>query len=118
MKKELDFIISQNLKKLRTERGLTQSDIGKMLGVTMQMIQKIESHKNALSAASLKIIANNFGVTVDSFFGVEPNTAIITIKSGRMTQTFANFPEVIQKSILESYCSVANAITEHLKVSI
>lgn len=60
--------IGQNLKKLRSFMGLSQSEMGEILGVTFQQIQKYETGKNRLPALQLYILHQTFKVPFELFF--------------------------------------------------
>jgi len=62
--------LAKNIKKIRTERGFTQDDIG-INGVSRSMISLIELAKTDITASKLKIIADNLGVKVKDLFDFE-----------------------------------------------
>lgn len=66
--KETDVFIGRRLRKVRQERGLTQSDIGKILSVTFQQVQKYELGHNRLSCASAIELSNALGFNVTDIF--------------------------------------------------
>jgi len=68
-KKEL---IGQNIKRLRTEKGKSQGDLGKVLGVTHAAISDIERGRTNLSVGALIKIANFFGVEVQDILSENP----------------------------------------------
>ena len=57
--------LGQKLKKLRTEKGLTQKDLSNQLHVTFQTISKWESDTNEPDIATLKELAKFYGCSVD-----------------------------------------------------
>lgn len=57
--------LGQKIKKLRTDKGLTQKDLADQLHVTFQTISKWESSTNEPDITTLKEIAKLFGVTLD-----------------------------------------------------
>ena len=57
--------LGQKIKKLRTEKGLTQKDLADQVHVTFQTISKWEKDENEPDVATLREIAKLFGVTVD-----------------------------------------------------
>lgn len=59
----------QRLKELRNQRGLTQSQIGELLGVSCVTIARYEAGEREPSNAKLTTLANYFGVTVDYLMG-------------------------------------------------
>lgn len=67
-------------KRLRQEKGLTQKELAKKLGLTQAMISSIESgSKGASNDVELKI-ANFFGVTIDYLRGLTDKKEHITIE--------------------------------------
>lgn len=56
--------IGLRIKEARETRGLTQTDLGAILGVTYQMVWKYENGKGRLSAEQLTQIATALGTDV------------------------------------------------------
>ena len=52
----------------RMVRGLSQTGLGKAVGVTFQQVQKYEKGVNRVGASRLQQIANVLEVTPDFFF--------------------------------------------------
>jgi transcriptional regulator with XRE-family HTH domain len=48
--------------------GLTQHDVGKVLGVSFQQIQKYENGGNRISAGRMYILARILGTNVAEFY--------------------------------------------------
>jgi transcriptional regulator with XRE-family HTH domain len=63
-----DAEIAKRLRALRLQRGLSQSALGKVLGVTFQQVQKYERGTNRMTAGRLCRIAEVFDVPVAFFF--------------------------------------------------
>lgn len=62
--------IYENLKHLRTVRGLTQEDVAKQLGVTRQTISSYESNRTQPDLETLKRLADIFQVSIsDVLYG-------------------------------------------------
>ena len=59
----------KNLKKLRNERGISQQTLAQELGITQQSVNKYENHKIEPEIATLIVLADYFGVTVDYLIG-------------------------------------------------
>lgn len=57
--------LGQKLKKLRTEKGLTQKELADQLHVTFQTVSKWESDTNEPDITTLKELAKYFGCSVD-----------------------------------------------------
>lgn len=67
----MDNYISKNLRKLRKERGMTQDELAKKLGVSYQSVSKWEQGKSNPDLAMLPAIAVLFGVTIDEIYGMD-----------------------------------------------
>lgn len=66
--KELDAVIGQNIRNIRTRVGITQETLGVSLGITFQQIQKYEKGTNRVSAAALIHFQNALGCELKDFF--------------------------------------------------
>jgi transcriptional regulator with XRE-family HTH domain len=71
-----DAEIGQRVRALRLQRGLSQTELGNLISVTFQQVQKYEKGANRISAGRLQRIAEVLGVPVAYFFaGAEPKSA-------------------------------------------
>ncbi len=70
-----DAEIAKRLRALRLQRGLSQTELGDVIGVTFQQVQKYERGTNRISAGRLHRIAETFEVPVGFFYAdiAEPN---------------------------------------------
>ena len=57
--------LGKNLKRIRTEKGITQGDIVRSLGVSRSFVSNIENGKTNPTLATIAKIANAVGVSVD-----------------------------------------------------
>lgn len=64
-----DIYVGTRIRMRRKELGLSQTEIGKKLGVTFQQQQKYERGANRISASKLLMTAQAFNVDVNWFFG-------------------------------------------------
>ena len=64
------ILFSQNIKKLRKERNLSQSRLAQQLQVTQQAVGKWEKGKSTPDSDTLRQIAEFFGTSVDFLLGV------------------------------------------------
>ena len=72
---DIDSTIGRNVKTLRLLANLSQQEVGTILGVTFQQVQKYESGSNRLPLAMLFKLKNTYGVSWDRFFtGLEDDT--------------------------------------------
>lgn len=56
-----DVLVGQRIRRHRMERGLSQTQLGKALGVSFQQIQKYEKGANRVGAIRLQQIAAELG---------------------------------------------------------
>lgn len=66
---EMDIKIGQAIRAVRIARGISQTDLGKVLGVTFQQLQKQESGKNRISTSALILICQKLGVSPMDIIG-------------------------------------------------
>ncbi len=67
----MTIYFGENLKKLRKSKDLTQETLADFLGMSFQAISKWERGETYPDITMLPIIANFFGVTVDSLLGTD-----------------------------------------------
>lgn len=63
--------LSENIARLRKERGMTQEALAEVIGVSAQTISKWENATTYPDVALLPVIADVFGVTIDALYGRE-----------------------------------------------
>ena len=68
-------MFKENLKKLRTSRGLSQVDLAEAIGVVQGTIYFWENGKTEPTGNYLIGLAKFFGVTIDELMGVAPLAA-------------------------------------------
>ena len=61
----MKIALADNLRKLRRDKDLTQEELGNLLGISYQSVSKWERGESVPDIATLKIIAEMFGVTID-----------------------------------------------------
>jgi len=69
---DINALIGTNLRKLRTQRGMSQDQLSSILGVTHQQVQKYESGKNRLPLEKLLLIKEYFDISYDLLFEKPP----------------------------------------------
>jgi transcriptional regulator with XRE-family HTH domain len=75
-----DRKIGQRIRALRLERGISQTELGNLIGVTFQQIQKYEKGANRVAAGRLHRIAETLRVPI-TFFYAEPENDEMEIDS-------------------------------------
>lgn len=69
----------ENLKKLRSEKGMTQKEVAEQFNVTAQAVSRWEKGEVEPSLQTILVIADFFEVTVDELLGVEKQEEISDI---------------------------------------
>jgi len=64
----VDQIIGKKIYSLRLDNNMSQSELGKKIGVSAQQLQKYESAKNRISAARLSLIAKVLDKDISYFY--------------------------------------------------
>ena len=65
----MNIYISENIKRLRREKNLTQEALADFIGISFQAVSKWECGDAYPDITLLPVIANYFGVTIDELFG-------------------------------------------------
>lgn len=69
---ELDNLVARNIKMRRKMLGLSQSNLGEHLEVSVQQVQKYEYCKNRVSSGKLYKIAQLLKAPIECFFKNKP----------------------------------------------
>lgn len=64
----VDELVAQKIRSYRIRRGLTQTALANVLGVTFQQVQKYEKGVNRVGAGRLFEIARHFGIQIQDLF--------------------------------------------------
>lgn len=107
---ELSVNIGRLIKKFRKERGLTQSQLGAMLAVSYQQVQKYESGSANFRIAQLQRIANVLGVSASCFFDLESQSDLIdpflSPQERRLLKAFRRIDSSSYRALLSSVVAV------------
>ena len=69
----MQSILGIKIKEFRTKKGITQEELGQLVGVTTQAVSKWE-RGGTPDAEILPHIARTLGVSIDALFGMEQDT--------------------------------------------
>ena len=76
------MFIGKNILRYRKEKGLTQAELGKLLGVSYQAVSKWELDKTMPDSFLLPRLADVFGCSIDDLFDYTPgNKAFVENES-------------------------------------
>jgi transcriptional regulator with XRE-family HTH domain len=67
-----DRAVALRIRALRHARGMSQAELGRLIGVTFQQVQKYETGANRIGAGRLQRIAEIFDVPLVALFGPPP----------------------------------------------
>jgi transcriptional regulator with XRE-family HTH domain len=79
-----DALVGTRIRSQRLVRRMSQTELGRRVGVTFQQVQKYEKGRNRVSASRLQRIADVLGVPVSFFFGEgeDPRPAAMSAETG------------------------------------
>lgn len=69
MEKEAKQQVSEMIRVAREKKGISQSDLANILGVTRATVNGYESGRTSPTVTTLQRIANALGTTINIFFG-------------------------------------------------
>ena len=78
--------LSENLQRLRKEKGLSQEDVAQKLFVSRQSVSKWENGAAEPGVENLKALANLYGVTLDQLMGNESAEGFQFVEEGPNTK--------------------------------
>ncbi len=100
-----ELVIQQNIVKFRTIKGLTQQELGDLIGLSRSGIAAIESGKNKVYGDTIVRIAKALGVSADILLGLASSEGSDMVPSLRFLKRLSiieTFPEAQKKRILRN----------------
>lgn len=108
-------VIAQNFKALRHAHCKTQQQIGKLLGVTPQQIQKYETAQNRISADALWTVAQFYKIEVSYFFeGLKQDKRKKSSELMRVTHILESMPRATRETTISFILSLAEPPSEEI----
>lgn len=93
-------VISERLKKMRKEKGLTQKELAKRLGVALSVISGAETKTGVSKSLAMKL-SNFFNTSLD--YWINENAELEFIQNHDMFETTRNVVErLIKENIISS----------------
>ncbi len=112
-----DVEVGQRIRARRMAKGMSQTELGNLLGVTFQQVQKYEKGVNRVGAGRLVRVGEALDVPVSFFFGATDNgtedtKAILgfldTSYSLRLLRAFSRITETgVQRAVVDLVESIA-----------
>ncbi len=65
--------MKSNIRKLRRDRDLSQAELGKIIGVSQQIISRMERDRNRIEIDNLLSLADYFNVSTDYILAYDEN---------------------------------------------
>lgn len=109
------MLISSRVKELRVNRGLSQEELGNMMGVTKVSICGYENSARVPSLESLELLADIFEVSTDYLLGRE--LQVVSDKSNKYMGSFSEQDVEIIKE-LKRYPDIYRLISKDPKRTI
>src|SRR5215469_7630290 len=88
----VDVLVGARIRVLRQRRKMSQTELGKALGVTFQQVQKYEKGINRVGASRLHLVATALEVPVSEFFA----SASEASRSSSATKAVAFDPQALR----------------------
>lgn len=96
--------IGERIAELRREAGMTQEALGEVIGVSAQTVSKWENGNTAPDISLLPVLAEVFGVTIDSLFSMEGEAEAPVGRNG-----WEKIPETLYDGFFRAYFKIWNA---------
>jgi transcriptional regulator with XRE-family HTH domain len=104
-------LIGMRIRERRTMLGLSQRQLGELVGITNQQVLKYERGINNVSAGRLYEIAHELGVPLEYFFvGLEQDKRKLPRRQRMLLDVMRNFSEVRNEKYLEAVSELTRAL--------
>ena len=109
-----DHELGMRIRLRRTELGISQSELGKKLGVTFQQVQKYEKGANRVGASRLQQIATALDVPVTFFFDGDGKSrevdSLLFIDSSFSLRLLRAYSSVKSQAVQRQFVSLIESI--------
>jgi transcriptional regulator with XRE-family HTH domain len=124
---DLDKLVGHNIRIHRLDRGITQTELARAIGVSFQQVQKYENGTNRVGGGRLFKIAETLGTPVSTFFngvdqakvspGEESPVALLAENYAlRFLQAFSQIEDAeAQRSVVEMVETMAEKLRKPAK---
>lgn len=110
---EFDLSLGRRLRSLRHLRGLSLVELGGLVGITYQQLQKYETGENRIPASRLVRLARCLHVGPEAFLdglseSADAEAALIDPEQGLLLRSYYAVPENVRRTVLELLQSMAD----------
>jgi transcriptional regulator with XRE-family HTH domain len=98
----VDLLVGRNIRILRQDRGMSQTELGRKIDVTFQQVQKYENGTNRVGSGRLYKIASILGVPITAFFEGANQAA----NDGSGSSPVAMLAEPYVLRLLQAFCAL------------
>ena len=98
----VDKLVGQNIRILRQDRRMSQTELGRMIDVTFQQVQKYENGTNRVGSGRLFKIASVLDVPITAFF----EGARKTLNGDARPSPTAMLTEPYVLQLLQAFCAI------------
>jgi transcriptional regulator with XRE-family HTH domain len=109
----LDAVLGERIRKLRRDRGLSQTALAEQLGITFQQVQKYENGTNRISAMALVKLSAALGLSPSvllSDLGEDPGAADPAAMGTRLERLVAAFSRIESSELQDAIVSIAESL--------
>jgi transcriptional regulator with XRE-family HTH domain len=99
---EQDNQIGARIRAMRIDRGMSQEEMGKRLGVSFQQVQKYEKGVNRIAATRLAQVADILQTTLEQLYdrkGPQLDGLEFDIESYKLAKAFSKLPDHLKSKI-------------------
>ncbi len=107
----ISMAFGENLEMIRKQKKVSQTKLGKVLGLTQQMISSYEKNMSSPNIDVLIKIANYFNVSVDYLLGHTTSPSTYENAEGRLLRYFNGLSELDKEkclTIIQTLLTVRN----------
>ncbi len=121
----VDALVSRNVRIIRQDRGMSQTELARKIGVTFQQVQKYENGTNRVGAGRLFKIASVFKVPISAMFeGAEealpeenPTSSVALLAEPYVLRTARALAAVSNEAFRKSVAELAEHVASGAQIA-
>lgn len=99
----VDMLVGCNIRTLRQDRGMSQTELARKIGVTFQQVQKYENGTNRVGSGRLFKIASILNVPITAFF---EGAMQVASENSCSSSPVALLAEPYALRLLQAFCAI------------